>query len=220
MKKLFSIILIAFFSLGLAFGFNIAFLNLLERPAKDQALLLFFLTCSFAFIFHKLFIEGVNWKVHANFKIEITSQTIRENIIGILLAILFFGVYLFFSLQFLPIAEVQVDNLFDADTSSWMRRISSPDVKDFQMRGPHPFTYFIFRPFGLFLNLFTKDPPLSAVLLNTLVGALCIFLVWIFFRRQFRNKIYAALVASLLGISASHLFLSSVVETYIFSAFA
>jgi len=167
-----------------------------------------------------LIIERVQWDARPNFKISITGHAIRENIWGILLAVIFFGIYLYFGLQLLDITKTQVDNLFDADTSSWIRRISSMDVKDFQMRGPHPFTYFILRPFGLFLNLFTRDPAHSAILLNSLVGALCVFLVWVFLHRQFQIKQYASLMAAFLGISSSHLFLSSVVETYIFSAFA
>jgi hypothetical protein len=57
-------------------------------------------------------------------------------------------------------------------------------------------------------------------LLNTLAGAFCVFLAWAFIKNQFRNRVYAFLIAALLGLSTSHLFFSSVIETYIFSAAA
>lgn len=93
-----------------------------------------------------------------------------------------------------------------------------PDEKDFVMRGPHPFAYFIFRPFGL---LFTPQQMILLylpLLLNTFTGRVCVFLAWLFIKRQFQNDIYALLIAGLLGVSTSHLFFGSVVETYIFSA--
>jgi hypothetical protein len=88
------------------------------------------------------------------------------------------------------------------------------------MRGPHPFAYFILRPFGWLLNLVTSDPRLSAILLNTFVGALCVFMAWVFIKQKSQNSIYALLIASLLGLSTSHFFFGSVIESYIFSAAA
>jgi hypothetical protein len=101
-----------------------------------------------------------------------------------------------------------------------MRRISAPAGYQMEMRGPHPFAYFVFRPLGWIFNLITGNPPLTAILLNSLAGGLCVFLAWIFIKNQFQNRIYAFLVATLLGISTSHLLLGSLVESYIFSAAA
>jgi hypothetical protein len=137
---------------------------------------------------------------------------------GILLALAFFLVYFNFGSQLNRLNAAQVDNLFEADVGSWMRRISGPGERDFVMRGPHPFAYFVFRPFGWLLNLVTKDPALSAVLLTAFAGGLCVFLTWLFIKRHFKNDIYALLIAGLLGLSTSHFFFGSVVETYIFSA--
>jgi hypothetical protein len=139
---------------------------------------------------------------------------------GILLALAFFLVYLYFGLQLNRLSNAQVDNLFEADVASWMRRISGPGEKDFVMRGPHPFAYFVFRPFGWLLNLITKDPALSAILLNTFAGGMCVFLAWLLIKRRFQSGIYAFLIAGLLGLSTSHFFFGSVVETYIFSAWS
>jgi hypothetical protein len=70
------------------------------------------------------------------------------------------------------------------------------------------------------LNLFTQNYGLSAILLNTLAGALCVFMAWLFIKRQFQDPVYALLIASLLGLSTAHIFFGSVIETYIFSAAA
>lgn len=89
-----------------------------------------------------------------------------------------------------------------------------------EMRGPHPFAYFILRPFGWTMNIFTQNYWLSAILVNTLAGALSVFMTWLLMKRQFHDSVYALLIASLLGMSTAHLFFGSVVETYIFSATA
>jgi len=49
---------------------------------------------------------------------------------------------------------------------------------------------------------------------------LCVFMAWLFIKRQFQNPVYALLIASLLGLSTAHIFFGSIVETYIFSAAA
>lgn len=218
-KRSLGFIFIAAISFALSYVLNYFFLNLPQRDELDQALMLFFLTCALTFIFFFLWVDGVKfeWNIKTP---RFDSASLRENLPGILLSLFFVFVYLYFGRVLNNFGVGQVDNLFDADVSSWMRRISSPDVKEFEMRGPHPFTYFIFRPFGLFLNLFTRDPILSAILFNAIIGGVCVFLAWLFIKRQFESKTYAFLIAALLGLSASHLFLGSVVETYIFSAAA
>lgn len=213
-KFLLSVILATSF----AFGFNFLFLNLFEHPLIDQILLMFFLSAALTYIIFSLLENGLPSTEKTEKGSSFFIFSIRKNWPGILLALLFFLVYLYFGLQTIRLSNIQVDNLFDADTGSWIRRISGPDEKDFVMRGPHPFAYFIFRPFGLLLNVATNDPSLSALLLNTFTGGLCVFLAWLFIKRQFQNDIYALLIAGLLGISTSHLFFGSVVETYIFSA--
>jgi hypothetical protein len=205
-------------ALFLAFGFSTFFFGLRERPVIDQAFLMFFFTGALTYIFFAIFIEGLPFFAKNERSASPLLFSLREYLPGILLALSFFLVYLYFGLQFNRLSVAQVDNLFDADVGSWMRRISGPGEKDFVMRGPHPFAYFIFRPFGWLLNLVTKDPALSAILLNTFAGGLCVFLAWLLIRRQFKNNLYALLIAGLLGLCTSHLFFGSVVETYIFSA--
>lgn len=219
LKRTFGFILIAAIALALSYSFNFFILHMSERAVIEQVLMVFLLACALGTIFFFTWIDGITirWKPDV-FRFDL--HAIRDNLPGILLAIAFTMSYLYFGRTFNNFGVSQVDNLFDADIGSWVRRISSSDVQDFEMRGPHPFTYFIFQPFGHFLNIFTQDLGFSAILFNTLTGGACVFLMWLFVKRQFGSKIYAFLMAILLGASASHFFFGSVVETYIFSSFA
>jgi hypothetical protein len=87
------------------------------------------------------------------------------------------------------------DNLLDADNFTWMQRIGWPGGFEFEMRTPHPFAYFIFRPKGYIANLILGDPFYAALFLNSLAGAVCVYLM------SFGNdlhKNYASLSAALL----------------------
>lgn len=215
LKRIIGFLLIAAVSFLASYGVNSYFLNLSARSPIDQRLMLFFLTCALTYVLFMLWIDGVKFKWNPP---RLNWTSLRDDLPGIALAILFPLVYLRFAATFNNFGVGQVDNLFDADVASWMRRIAFEDVKDFEMRGPHPFTYFIFRPFGLFLNLFTNDPTYSAILFNALAGGVCVFLMWLYVKRKFESRTYAFLMASLLGLSASHFFFGSVIETYIYSA--
>lgn len=220
MKKIIELVLIFALSFCGAYVFNITFLNFAEFSQLDQFLSLFLLTASLTYIVYHLWQNRTKFAQIRKIDFKFPNLEIQENIIGIGLAILFLTIYLYFGLQISIIGARQVDNLFDADTSSWIRRIAVDDVRDFEMRGPHPFTYFLFRPFGALFNLFTDAPNVSATLFNSLVGGLCVLLAWLFIKRQFENKTYAFLIAGLVGLSSPHMFFGSVVDTYISSAFA
>ncbi len=220
MTKGIRLVLTVLIALAASVGFNYFLLELSERSLTDQVILVVFLTLSLSYVLFSIW-EGQGahlpaWKSDAAPK----KFTLRELMPGILLAVFFFGIYLYYGLQ-LSITKVGlIDNLFDADIPSWQRRIAGADVFDFEMRGPHPYTYFIVRPFGLFLNLITGNSLLSATLLNTIAGGAGVYLTWLFVKHRFENDIYALLIAILFGISTSHAFFSAVVETYIFSAFS
>jgi len=218
-RKIAVFILIAALSLSISYTVNVNFLNLSARSEIDQKLTVFLLACALTYILFTLWADGakVQWKWNPP---RMTAASFIDNLPGFALAILFATAYLRFAVTLNNFGVGQVDNLFDADVGSWMRRISSADVRDFEMRGPHPFTYFIFQPFGRFLNLFTQDPAFSAILFNALAGGTCVFLAWLLVKRKFGSKIYAFLMASLLGASASHFALGSIIETYIYSALA
>ncbi len=207
------------FLFSLAFGWM--FLGLTDRPALDQILLLLVPTGAFGWLIFCV-MQVPTGTLAGRFKLSISftdvSTFIREHLAGLMMALVFFCIYLYVGLQLNPIDLDTVDNFLDADNSSWMRRIADPTGDSLEMRGPHPFAYLIFRPFGLLLNLFTGDFALSAILLNTFAGGLCVFLTWFYFKEHTQNPIYALLIAGLLGLSTAHFFFGSVVETYIFSA--
>lgn len=221
MKLISRIFLASLIGLVLAFGFAFWFLDLFTRPILDQVLLLVLPAAAFGYL--GFFALDLSWRrFKESLKISISTAEVlaflRVNRAGFLLAILFFFIYFYVALQLNPAHVDTVDNFLDADNSSWMHRLADPGGHKIEMRGPHPFAYLILRPFGLLLYFFTRDVFLSAILLNTLAGALCVFLTWFYFKRHTQSTIYALLIASLLGMATSHFFFGSVVETYIFSA--
>jgi hypothetical protein len=226
MKPLLRLFLATLLALTVSFAFNFFFLHLLERSSIDQILLMVFSTAALGYLIFSLWgiiseSGGPRWALaKIKFKAVTIPLLLREHVPGILLALLFFAVYTCVGLQFNLSHSDTTDNFFEADNFPWMNRIAAPNGYLMEMRAPHPFAYFIFRPLGWLLNLFTSNPPLSAILLNTFAGALCVFMAWIFIKRQFQNPIYALLIASLLGLSTAHFFFGSIIETYIFSAAA
>jgi len=203
-----------------ALAFDYFILNLPERPFTDQVFLIVFSTAALRFLLFEISESGFPQFKRIQIDRAGIVSFLRENAPGILLAILFLAIYTHLGLRLNHPNIETVDNFLDADNSSWMKRLAMPNGSQMEMRGPHPFAFFIFRPLGWILNLFTRNPYLSAVLLNTLTGGLCVFLAWIFIKRQFQSRAYAFLVAAMLGLSTSHLFFGSVIESYIFSAAA
>ncbi|MFN8411781.1 MAG: hypothetical protein U0Z26_05290 [Anaerolineales bacterium] len=204
----------------LAFGFDFLFLGMAERPFVDQALLIFFSTAAFGYITFSILEEP--FRVANLFsglkRPSIDRATLIKYLPGILLALFFLAVYIPLGLKLNPPHIDTVDNFLDADNTSWMQRIASPSGSSLEMRGPHPFAYFVFRPLGWLFNIFTQNFAVSAVLLNAIAGGLCVFFAWVYIERKSQSKVYAFLIAAMLGLSTSHLFFSSVIETYIFSA--
>ena len=223
MNLTFRIFFSALLAFALAFVFNYFLLNLSGRPLIDQVLLIVFSTSALAYLIFSIFgnvHETGGLPPMKKFQVERGEITafFREHLAGILLAFFFFIIYIFIGLRLNQAGIDTTDNYLDADNSTWMSRISAPGGSMIEMRGPHPFAYFVFRPLGWLLNLFTQNYSLSAILLNTFVGALCVFMAWMFIKRQFQDPIFALLIASLLGLSTAHIFFGSVVESYIFSA--
>jgi hypothetical protein len=223
MKLTLRIILSALLAFALAFAFNSFFLNLRGRPFIDQILLVVFSTSALGYlIFSILEVVQENGALPSMGRVQVErgvlSAFFREHMPGLLLAGFFFCVYIFIGLK-LNRADIDTtDNYLDADNSTWMSRISAPSGSAIEMRGPHPFAYLVFRPLGWLLNIFTHNYSLSAILLNTFAGALCVFMAWVFIKRQFQDPVYALLIAGLLGLSTAHVFFGSIVESYIFSA--
>jgi hypothetical protein len=207
-------------ALVVSFAFNYLFLDLFERSSIDQILLLLFSTAALAYLIFSAWGHTTGRLHLPKFETGSIRSKLREHAPGIVLAIFFFVAYMWFGLQLNFADSDTTDNFLEADNYPWMHRIAAPEGYLLEMRSPHPFAYFVIRPFGWLLNLFTSDPRLSAILLNTFVGALCVFMAWVFIKRQSQNSIYALLIATLLGLSTSHFFFGAVIESYIFSAAA
>jgi hypothetical protein len=150
--------------------------------------------------------------------------SLRDHLPGLLLALAFFSVYFALAATYSVVLRDPSrnfdDNFYDADPTSWMNRFAAPAAQLIDMRPVHPFAFLIFRPLTWLLGLLLHGNRFyAALLLNAGAGALCVLLAWALLRR-WANPAYAALFASLLGVSAAHLLFSTFLETYIFSAAA
>ncbi len=222
--------------LALAFAFSIPFLNLLQRPFLDQILLILFTTAAFGYLVftwlesrNEIFRperqskDGFADALRLQRTLALPSRTVglaartvagsaRENR-----------------------ASAQREGNFLNSLNVFNKKLHWSGTAFASFLHEHvpglvlalafiivynPFAYFIFRPLGWIFNLFTGNPAFTAILLNTLTGGLCVFLAWVFIKNQFQNRVYAFLIAALLGLSTSHLVLGSIIESYIFSAAA
>ena len=142
-----------------------------------------------------------------------------ENLPGFLLAGLFFIIYFMLaSILNRPIFDVD-DIFFDADGLNWRTRLTTENWIDFYWRSIHPLSLLLLRPPIAFISAFLKGDRLSsAMIIVAFTSSLCVFLAWLFLRKTTGNPVFALLVASILGASASHLIFGSLIETYIFLA--
>ena len=223
-KKIFTSL---WLGLILAFVCKYLFQALFDIPFLDQILLISISTAAFGFMIYSLLeareskkrflpdLQGrKKWLNGAMIK-----SFLKQNAPGMLIVLFFLIVYLYIGSFFNTPLTAMRDNYLDADNEDWVLRIADPSGYRMDMRAPHPFAFFLFRPIGWITNLFFQDPYRSATFLNAFAGSLCVFLVWFFVKIQSRNRIQAFLVAALIGLCTSHLVFSSIVETYIFSAF-
>lgn len=146
---------------------------------------------------------------------------VKENLPGLFLAMSFFLVYLTFAETINFPTFRTLDLYFDFDISTWLTRLTEPSVQDIPgIRPVHPAILLFLRPLIWFLSLFLNGDRLHALfLLHALTGALCVLMIWLIVKHITKQKVFALLIAFLLGASASHLILSSMLETYIYSAF-
>jgi hypothetical protein len=147
---------------------------------------------------------------------------IQENLLGILLAIFFLFTYFTFA-ESINFPEFRtLDQFFDTDISTWLARLTSTARQDVSMvRAVHPAVLLFLRPLVWFISIFLNGDRLHAVfLIHALAGASCVMLAWLIVKRASGNMAYSLIMASLLGASTSHLLLSSMLETYIYSALA
>lgn len=146
-------------------------------------------------------------------------RRVRDNLPGLLFASCLVAVTFVLALPFNSPVTARVDNYFDTDSPDWINRFAAEKEELTKLRAVHPFAFLILRPLTFLLALFLNgDRFHAAILLNSLGGGLCVYLAWLFFKRRTGNAAYALLIAAILGLSNSHLILSTFPETYIFSA--
>lgn len=152
-----------------------------------------------------------NWKESRLFKF------VDENLDGLLVALLFFAVYLIFASIFNRPSYDADDMFFDADGNLYRWRFGTENYRDYYWRPAHPFVLLIIRPLvGIIAFLFKGNMFFAAFTLNALTGALCIFLLWYFIQNSVGNRLYSLLLAALFGATSSQLAFGSILETYIY----
>lgn len=116
---------------------------------------------------------------------------------------------------------IYTDNYFDTDSGHWMNRLTADVDQLTVMRPVHPLAFLIFRlPVWLLSFVLNGDTFYTALLFNSILSGVCVFLTWAFFKQRTQNSTFALLMAGILGLSNSHLILSVFLESYMFSAAA
>jgi hypothetical protein len=152
-----------------------------------------------------------NWRESRIYKF------LEENIDGLLIALLFFCVYLLFASVFNRPHFNEDDIFFDADGRLYRWRFATENYRDYYWRPAHPFILIIIRPLvGILTILFNGDSLFAGFTLNALSAALCVFLVWYFVKHSIGISLYAALISALFGASSTQLVFGSVMESYIY----
>ncbi|MBI5964132.1 MAG: hypothetical protein HY863_11695 [Chloroflexi bacterium] len=148
------------------------------------------------------------------------SALLQKNSHGLVLFLLFTLGY-FFMASVLNKPGINTNNIyFAADSGSWAQRMAGADGWKTGIRAVHPLTHLIFRPLTAILSILTSGDRFYAnLILLAAAGGGCVFLMWKVVQWMTEDQNHAVLCASLLGLSASHMIFSSVIESYIFSTF-
>ena len=148
---------------------------------------------------------------------------VRDNLAGLLLASLFFVTYFALAETINFPGFRTLDQYFDTDISAWLARLQAASPREVvdEVRAVHPAVLLFLRPLVWLVSLLLNGDRLHATfIVHALAAALCVFLMWKIVRRATSDTSYALVAASLLGASASHILLGSMLETYIYSALA
>jgi hypothetical protein len=147
------------------------------------------------------------------------NEFLQQNVHGLILLISFSVGYFLLAGLFNRV-DINTNNIyFGADNWSWLRRMALEDGWSVGTRAVHPYSQLLFRPLIALLSIFNGGNRYETnLLVLSLAGGGCVFLMWKIIRQISADEISAILFASLLGLSASHLIFAAVIETYIFSA--
>ena len=163
--------------------------------------------------------RGVTGRLRAHHLVRFIAD--HQN--GFILAGLFLLTYLALTETINFPGHRTLDQYYDLDISAWLARLTAASPADITdtIRAVHPAVMLFLRPLVGLASLFLNGDRMQATfLVHALIAAACVFLTWRIVFRVSGNKSYATIFATLLGASASHLLLGSMLETYIYSAFA
>lgn len=214
-----TVFLFAALSLGAPFAYRLAapFPNLLDASAfhLDESVRVSFLNALIpCFFIAMAFVYAAK---HRNWQETRFYRFVDENLEGLLIAALFFCIYLVFASIFNRPSFNEDDIFFDADSRLYRWRFATENYRDYYYRPAHPFILILIRPLvGALALLFRGDALFAAFTLNALTGALCVFLVWYFVKHAIGKPLFALLIAALFGASATQLVFASVLESYIY----
>jgi hypothetical protein len=149
-------------------------------------------------------------------------QFLQKNRAGIVAALLFFLTYFIFAQMLNFPGHYTRDQYFETDISDWITRLTAhPTDEQLPVRAVHPAVLLFLRPLVWLLSIpLNGDRLQAAFMLSALAGAACVFMTWMIVKQRTGSTAYALISASILGAGTSHLLLSSMLETYIFSALA
>lgn len=196
---------------------RILFMDSASLPVFIGVALIAFAVCVFPLVFLEQ--RGTLDQMRASRALRF----VRDNLAGLLLAASFFFTYFILAETVNFPGFRTLDQYFDLDISAWLARLQadSPGGITDVVRAVHPAVLLFLRPLVWFVSLFLHGDRLHAIfIVHALAAAGCVFLTWCVVKRASGSVTYALLAASLLGASASHLILGSMLDTYIYSALA
>lgn len=134
---------------------------------------------------------------------------------SLLIPAAFWAVYAWFGLSLRQTALFRYYNmLFDADVPYVIPALTSWGGQSER----HPLLAWFFSPFGAALTVLFDSPAVAAVIVNSFAGALTIWLVLLILFRLGIRPFTAVLWAGVVGLTTTHVFFSSIPESYIFAA--
>lgn len=179
-------------------------------------------------VFSFVSLLALPWQAWLHFKLKFSGfynrvkQTriytyVSANLAGLSLASGFFILYLLFA-SVINDPHFDVDDIFfDADGANYRVRLITDNWQDLYSRSVHPFMLLLFKPPVDLLGFLLKGNKLWGVyVFVALGGAACVYLTWMFIKTATGSSVYASLIASLLGFTASHLTFGALIESYIF----
>jgi len=146
------------------------------------------------------------------YTLKLQGQT-RTKIIAIGIFLFFFALY--FSCSLLLAQTGSFSNygiFFELDTPRVMGDMTIFDADHYRTK-VHPLFVLLVNPLGMLLSSLLKSHLLAAILLNSFLGALGVFLAFFYFKFLTEDIYRAGLLTCFLGITTSQFFLSIIPET-------